>query len=92
MKDFRILAAFAMLAAGSATASANDTPNLIGSWTPSEGDHLVDGASRHAESGTTDVPGHESAQQHSSEFVFRFDGQDGRRFWGTHASAEVSKS
>ena len=91
MKDFRILAAFAMLAAGGATASANDIPNLIGNWTPSEGVHLVDGESRHAESGTTDVPGHETAQQHSSKFVFRFDGQDGHRFWGTHSSAEVSE-
>lgn len=91
MKQLRILAACVVLAGGGATASAADIPNLVGSWTPAEGVHMVDGESRHAESGTTDVAGHETAQEHSSEFAFRFEGQDGRRFWGSHSSAKVSE-
>jgi hypothetical protein len=51
----------------------------------------VDGPSRHAESGTEDVHGHDTAQQHTSTFVFRFEGQEGRTFWGELSSAAVSE-
>jgi len=70
-------------------AFAQETLDLKGTWIPSDGAHIVEGPSLHAESGTEDVPGHETAQQHTSKFVFKIEGQDGRRFWGEHASAEV---
>lgn len=73
----------------SSVAFAQETLDLKGTWIPSNGAHIIEGESLHAPSGTEDVPGHDTAQQHKSKFVFKIEGQDGRRFWGEHASANV---
>jgi hypothetical protein len=80
-----------ILLAGSGAAMAQNVPDLKGTWHPSEGAHIVDGPSLHAPSGTKDVVGHDTLQQHTSKFVFRFEGQKGRTFWGTLSSAKISE-
>ena len=91
MIDCRAVLLLAILLSGGA-AMAQEAPDLKGTWIPSDGAHIVEGESLHSESGTEDVPGHETAQQHTSEFVFKIEGQDGHRFWGEHSSAEVMES
>jgi hypothetical protein len=91
MKRFHTIAGLAILLAGSTAAMAQDVLDLKGTWHPADGAHIVDGPSRHTPSGTEDIPGHETAQEHTSPFVFRFEGQDGRTFWGELSSAEVSE-
>jgi hypothetical protein len=91
MKFHGVVCSLAILLCGSAVALAQDIPDLKGTWHPTEGAHIVDGESHHAESGTVPVTGHDTAEQHSSKFVFRFEGQDGRTFWGTLASAKVTE-
>ena len=83
--------ALAGLLAAGGTALSSEMPDLRGNWVPSQGAHIVDGPSRHGESGTVSVPGHETAQTHASPFVFRFEGQEGRTFWGVLSSAKVSE-
>jgi hypothetical protein len=83
-------AAAAILLAGGTAAGAQEVLDLKGTWRPADGAHIVDGPSRHTPSGTEDVLGHDTAQQHTSPFVFRFEGQEGRTFWGELSSAEVS--
>lgn len=92
MRPIHALAGFVLLLAGGQAATAGEVLDLKGTWHPGEGAHIVDGESRHTPSGTEDVPGHDTLKQHTSKFVFRFEGQDGRTFWGTLSSAEVSES
>jgi len=91
MRRFRAFCGLVLLLAGAQAARAEDIPDLRGTWLPAQGAHIVDGPSRHIESGTEAVPGADSLQQHTSDFVFSFDGQEGRTFWGTLASAAVSE-
>lgn len=91
MKHCVAIVGVAILLAGAEAALAQEVPDLKGTWHPAEGAHIVDGPSRHSPSGTEDVPGHDTAQQHTSPFVFRFEGQEGRTFWGELSSAEVSE-
>jgi hypothetical protein len=79
-----------LLTAGEA-AVAQEVPDLKGTWIPAEGAHIIDGPSRHTESGMVPVPGDDTLQRHASTFVFRFEGQDGRTFWGVLASDRVSE-
>ncbi len=91
MRHLIALGTFVGLLAGVGAALADDVPDLKGTWLPSEGAHIVDGPSRHGESGTVPVPGSETLQTHASPFVFRFEGQKGRTFWGVLSSAKVSE-
>jgi hypothetical protein len=73
-------------------ATAQKVPDLRGTWIPTEGAHIVEGPTRHHTSGTEAVQGHASLRRHTSKFVFRFEGQDGRTFWGVHSSGKVSET
>ena len=70
---------------------AQKVPDLRGTWIPAEGAHILDGPTKHQKSGTELIPGHASHRRHTSKFVFRFEGQEGRTFWGVHSSAKVSE-
>lgn len=91
MRKLRAISGLVTLLAGAGIAMAQEVPDLKGTWTPVEGAHLVDGPSRHLESGTVPVPGDDTLQRHSSKFVFRFEAQEGRTFWGSLSSAQVSE-
>jgi len=92
MRHFRTITGLAMLwAAGGQAALAEDVLDLKGTWHPAESAHIIDGPSRHAPSGTKDVPGGDTLKQDTSPFVFRFEGQEGRTFWGVLSSARVSE-
>lgn len=80
-----------MLLIGGEAAMAQEVLDLTGTWIPGEGAHIVEGASLHQESGTTPVPGNDTLRRHTSNFVFRFERQEGRTFWGFLSSAKVSE-
>lgn len=90
MKHFRAIGGLAILLTGGG-AAAQEIPDLKGTWNPAQGAHIIDGPSRHRESGTEPVAGDGTLQRHASPFVFRFEGQDGRAFWGVLSSAKVSE-
>ncbi|MBX3541027.1 MAG: hypothetical protein KF735_25520 [Chelatococcus sp.] len=73
-------------------ANAQNVLDLKGTWNPSQGAHIVDGPSRHHESGMSALPGQDNLKRHNSKFVFRIEGQDGRTFWGTLSSEKVSET
>lgn len=79
------------LMASAGGAAAAEPPALQGTWVPTRGAHILDGETRHIESGTEAVGGDASLRRHTSPFVFRIEGQDGRTFWGTLSSAKVSE-
>lgn len=92
MRHLREIGGLVMVLAGGDAAMAQEVVNLKGTWLPTQGVHIVDGPSRHRESGTTPTPGApETHQTHTSKFVFRFEGQEGRKFWGVLASGKVSE-
>jgi hypothetical protein len=91
MRHFRAIGGLVILLTGGGAAMAQEVPDLKGTWTPAQGAHIVDGPSRHAESGTLPVPGDDTLKKHASEFVFRFEGQEGRTFWGVLSSDKVSE-
>jgi hypothetical protein len=70
---------------------AHKVPDLKGTWIPAEGAHIVEGPTRHHQSGLEPVAGHASLRRHTSTFVFHFEGQEGRTFWGHFTSAKVSE-
>ena len=70
---------------------AQEVLDLTGTWHPAEGAHIVEGASLHRESGTIPVPGHDTLRRHTSNFVFHFERQEGRNFWGFLSSAKVTE-
>lgn len=65
--------------------------DLRGTWVPGEGAHIVEGPTKHRKSGTVPVPGHDTLRTHTSKFVFKFERQEGRTFWGFHSSAKVTE-
>jgi hypothetical protein len=65
--------------------------DLRGTWIPGEGAHIVEGPTRHQESGIVPVPGHDTLRTHTSTFVFQFERQEGRMFWGSLSSAKVTE-
>ena len=91
MRQLRASVTLAILLAGSGVAAAQQPFDVKGTWLPTEGAHILDGPTRHIESGTDDVPGSSRLKTHSSKFVFRFEGQEGRSFWGTLSSAKVTE-
>jgi len=70
---------------------AEKVPDLRGTWIPAEGAHIVEGPTRHHGSGTEPIPGNATLKRHTSTFVFHFEGQEGRTFWGVLSSAKVSE-
>ena len=74
------------------SAIAKGMPDLRGIWIPAEGAHIVEGPTRHHTSGTKPVLGHASLRRHTSKFVFRFEAQEGRTFWGVLSSGKVSET
>lgn len=81
--------ACALLLAGAGAAMAQGVPDLRGNWIPGPGAHIIDGPTRHIQGGSSAaVPGHDSLRRHTSAFVLRFEGQDGRSFWGTVTSPQ----
>lgn len=91
MTNLRVIGALAMLLGGATMATAQEVVDLKGTWLPAQGAHIIDGPSRHIESGTAPVAGDDSLTRHTSDFVFRFEGQEGRTFWGVLSSAKVSE-
>ena len=79
------------LLTGGEAAMAQQVPDLKGTWIPAKGAHLVEGPTKHQQSGTVPVPGDETLRTHTSKFVFRFERQEGRTFWGVLSSAKVSE-
>ena len=82
MKTLAAIAGLAIVVAGAHAARAQTVPDLKGTWIPTDGAHIVDGQTRHNASGTEPAAGGETLQRHTSKFVFRIEGQDGRTFWG----------
>ena len=80
-----------MLLTGGEAALAQAVPDLKGTWIPAKGAHLLDGPTRHQQSGTVPVPGDDTLRTHTSKFVFRFERQEGRTFSGVLSSAKVSE-
>ncbi len=91
MKHRGTIVGLALLLAGGGGASGQEILDIKGTWHPADGAHIVEGPSRHSPSGTEDVLGNDTLKQHTSKFVFRFDGQEGRTFWGELASDDVSE-
>ena len=91
MRHLQAIGGLVLLLLGGEAALAQEVLNVKGTWIPGEGAHILDGPTRHRESGTTPVPGEDALRTHSSKFVFRFDRQEGRTFWGVHSSAKVSE-
>lgn len=91
MQHFPIAVLAVLLASGSA-AMAGDILDLTGTWHPADGAHILNGPTRHQESGTAPVRGDDTLRTHASTFVFRFEGQDGRTFWGVLSSGKVSET
>ena len=91
MKHRGTIVGLALLLAGGGAASGQEILDIKGTWHPADGAHIVEGPSRHSPSGTEDVLGNDTLKQHTSKFVFRFDGQEGRTFWGELASDDVSE-
>jgi len=91
MRHLRAIGGLVILLAGSEAAMAQEVVNLVGTWIPAQGAHIVDGPTRHRESGTAPAAGGDTMRQHTSKFVFRFEGQDGRTFWGSLSSAKVTE-
>lgn len=92
MRHIRAIGGLVLVLAGGDAALAQDVINVKGTWIPGEGAHILDGPTRHRESGTAAVAGEDKLQTHTSKFVFRFDRQEGRTFWGSHSSAKVSET
>jgi hypothetical protein len=90
VRHLRAIGGLVILLAGSEAALAQGL-DLKGTWIPAKGAHIIDGPSKHRESGMESVPGNDTLRRHTSKFVFRFEGQDGRTFWGVHSSAKVSE-
>lgn len=92
MRHLHAIGGLVILLAGAEAAMAQEIVNLKGTWIPTQGVHIVDGPSRHRDSGTTAAAGGvDTHRTHSSKFVFRFEGQEGRKFWGVLSSAKVSE-
>jgi len=91
MGYLRAIGGLVILLAGGASAVAQEVPDLKGTWIPAQGAHVIDGPSRHIQSGTAPVPGDATLQRHTSKFVFHIEAQDGRTFWGNLSSAKVSE-
>jgi len=92
MRHLGAIAGCLILLTGTEAALAQQVVDLKGAWIPTEGAHLLDGPTRHRESGTKSIDGAgDSMRRHTSNFVFQFEGQDGRTFWGTHKSGKVSE-
>ncbi len=82
----------ALLVTGGTAAQAAETLDMKGTWRPTVGAHLLDGPTRHRESGVRAVPGHSRLERNATTFTFKIDGQDGRAFWGNHGSTKVTET
>jgi hypothetical protein len=91
VRHLRAIGGLVILLTGGEAAMAQAVPDLKGTWIPAKGAHLVEGPTRHQQSGTVPVPGSDTLRTHTSKFVFRFEGQEGRTFWGVLSSAKVSE-
>lgn len=91
MRHLRAIGGLVILLTGGEGAMAQEVVNLKGTWIPTQGAYIVDGPSRHRESGTTPAASGDTHRRHTSKFVFRFEGQEGRTFWGVLSSAKVSE-
>ena len=91
VRHLRAIGGLVFLLASGEAAMAQAVPDLKGTWIPAKGAHLVEGPTRHQSSGTVPVPGDDTLRTHTSKFVFRFDRQEGRTFWGTLSSAKVTE-
>jgi hypothetical protein len=91
MIDLRAIGALVILLTVSKVAMAQEVLDLKGTWTPAKGAHIEDGPSKHEQSGAAPVPGTATLHRDTSKFVFRFEGQEGRTFWGVLSSAKVSE-
>jgi len=92
MKRLHVTCVLVTFLAGGGSAAAEGVPDLIGTWIPTEGAHLLDGPTLHHQSGTEPAGDEDTHHAHTSSFHFVFEGQDGRTFWGTFSSAQVSES
>jgi hypothetical protein len=91
MRHLIAIGGFVILLTGGNAAVAQELLDLKGTWTPAKGAHIIDGPSKHLASGTAPIPGKDTLHKDTSKFVFRFDGQEGRTFWGVLSSAKVSE-
>ena len=91
MRHLGAIGGLVMLLTGGQAALAQTVPDVKGTWIPTKGAHLVEGPTKHQASGTVPVPGDDTLRTHTSKFVFRFDRQEGRTFWGALSSAKVSE-
>lgn len=91
MRCIQLIAGFMVLLTGADAAMAQAVIDVKGKWVPGEGAHIVEGPTKHRESGTVPVPGDDTLRTHTSKFVFHFERQEGRTFWGHLSSAKVSE-
>ncbi|MCP3470152.1 hypothetical protein NLM33_07410 [Bradyrhizobium sp. CCGUVB1N3] len=93
MRPLYAIGGLLLLLVGSGSAMAQDVPNLKGTWLPEKGAQLIDGHSLHYRDGTAHVAGGDKElHRDTSRFIFHFDAQDGRTFWGSLSSGKVSES
>lgn len=91
MRHLRAIGGLVILLTGGQAAMAQEVLDVKGTWIPVKGAHIVDGPTRHQQSGTASVLGEDTLRRHTSKFVFRFERQEGRIFWGVLSSAKVSE-
>jgi hypothetical protein len=91
VRHLHAIGGLVILLTGGEAAMAQAVPDLKGTWIPAKGAHLLDGPTRHQQSGTVPVPGDDTLRTHTSKFVFRFERQEGRTFSGVLSSAKVSE-
>lgn len=93
MRHLRAIGGLVILLAAGEPAMAQEVVNLKGTWTPAKGVHIIDGQSRHSHSTDVKVQGADDTHHtHTTKFTFRFEGQEGRKFWGVlTSSAQVSE-
>lgn len=91
MRHLRAIGGLVILLTAGGPAMAQEVVNLKGTWTPAKGVHIIDGPSKHGASGTVPAPSGDTHRTHASKFTFRFEGQEGRKFWGVLSSDKVSE-
>jgi hypothetical protein len=87
LKSALVAVAGISLAAGGA--SAQEIPNLKGTWT-GDSPVIVAGASRHQPAGT-DARTAGNYRLANQPMTYSIEGQDGRRFWGTLSSPKATE-
>ena len=89
MRHLGACVVLAILLVGDGRAMAQELLDLTGTWIPTQGAHVIEGPTLHHHSGTELITDEAELKRHTSAFVFHFEEQDGRTFWGHLTSREA---